>query len=66
MICHVQHVFDKQPKFSTSWSSHRSDRNKPDNKDVSERTPLSHHYSEFHDIINKPPAHEAHATLLLL
>jgi len=63
VICHQQYFGQIVNKFSTRWSSHRSNWNKPDNEDDKDQM-ASRHCSVFDDIVNKPPIHEL--ALLLL
>jgi len=45
--------------FSTGWSSHTSNWNKPYIRGDSDQMVLARHYSVFHGIINKPSIYEA-------
>ena len=62
VICHEQYFGQTKNKFSTRWSSHRSNWNRPNcdidenNKDVA----LLRYFPEFHGNVNKPPIHEAY------
>ena len=62
VICHEQSVGQTKNKFSTRWSSHRSNWNRPkceideNNKD---EVALLRQFSEFHEDVNTPPTHEA-------
>ena len=58
MICHEQYAGQTANKFSTRWSSHRSNWNNPDNKYQSDQKVLSRHYSLFPDIIHHRFFHE--------
>jgi len=62
-ICHEQYVGQTKNKFSTRWSSHRSNWNRP-NREIDEsnkdKVTLLRHFSESHGDVNKPPMHEAY------
>ena len=58
MICHEEYVGQTTNKFSTRWSSHSSDWNKPDCKNDKDQMALPRQYSVCHGIVNKPHLHE--------
>jgi len=68
VVCHKQYVGQTKNKFSTRWSSHSSNWNRPNceideyNKD---KVALLRHFSEFHSNINRPQMHEAYTVILL-
>jgi len=63
-LCYLPRTIFRQTKnkFSTRWSSHHSNWNRPNcdidenNKDVA----LLRYFPEFHGNVNKPPIHEAY------
>ena len=57
-----QYVGQTKKKFSTRWSSHRSNWNRPNceiDKNIKDKVALLRHFSESHGDVNKPLIHEA-------
>jgi len=63
VICHEQHIGQTKNKFSTRWSSHHSNWNRP-NSEIDEynkdKVALLRYFSEFHGDVNRPQIHEAY------
>jgi len=62
-ICHEQYIGQSKNKFSTRWSSHRSNWNRPNceiNESNKDNVALLLHFPESHGDVNKPPIHEAY------
>jgi len=59
MICNQEYVGQTVNKFSTEWTSHQSNWNKPDFVDDSDQIFLPRKYSVFHDILNKTTVYQA-------
>ena len=63
VICHEQYVGQTKNKFSTRWSSYRSNWNRPNceiDEDNTDKVALLRYFSESHINVNKPPIHEAY------
>ena len=63
VICHEQYVEQTKNKFSTRWSSHRSNWNRPNceiDENNKDKVALLQHFSEFLGDVNQPPIHEAY------
>jgi len=60
VICHEQYVGQTKNKFSTRWSSHRSNWNRPNYETDENSKALSRHFSESHGNVNKPPIPESY------
>jgi len=63
VICDEQYVRQTKNKFSTRWSSHRSNWNRPNcetDENNKDKVALLRHFSESHGDVNKPPIHEAY------
>jgi len=64
-LCYLPRAICRQTKnkFSTRWSSHRSNWNRPNceiDENNKDKVALSGHFSEFHGNVNKPQIHEAY------
>jgi len=63
VMCHEQYVGQTKNKFSTRWSSHRSNWNRPNweiDENNKDRVALSQHFSDSHGNVNKPSIYEAY------
>jgi len=61
--CHEQYVGQTKNKFSTRWSSHRSNWNRPNcetDENNEDKVALLRHFSESHGDVNRPAIHEAY------
>jgi len=64
-LCYLSRTIcrETKSKFSTRWSSHRSNWNRPNceiDENNKDKVALLQHVSEFHGNVNKPPIHEAY------
>jgi len=63
VICHERYVGQTKNKFSTRWSSPRSNWNGPNcefDENNKHKVALLRHFSESHGDVSKPPIHEAY------
>ena len=63
VIFHKQYVWQTKKKFSTRWSSPRSNCNRPNceiDENNKDKVALLRHFSESHGDVSKPPIHEAY------
>jgi len=68
VICHEQYVGQTKNKFSTRWSSHHSNWNRPNceiDENNKDKVALLRHFSRFHSDVSRPPIHEAYTVSFL-
>jgi len=63
VVCHEKYFGQTKNKFSTRWSSHCSNWNRPNceiDENNKDKVALLRHFSEFHSDVNRPPIHETY------